>query len=67
MDSSLKKGVLNFSPRCMSKHVSGDTDVDQTAREDTNISGLSTRRCRHFCSLKTYLLVWAVAGIYDKK
>jgi predicted amidohydrolase len=32
MDSSLTKGVLNFPPRYMPKHVSGDTDVDQTAQ-----------------------------------
>jgi hypothetical protein len=35
MDSSLTKGVMNFPPSYMPKHVSGDTYVDQTAQEKT--------------------------------
>jgi hypothetical protein len=36
IDSSLTKGVLNLPPRDIPKHVSGDTDVNQTAREENN-------------------------------
>jgi hypothetical protein len=39
MDYSLTKGVLNSPPRYMPKHVSGDTDVDQTAREIKKLCG----------------------------
>jgi hypothetical protein len=47
--------------------MSGDTDVYQTVREKKKYAGVSTRSCHHFWYLKTYLLVWAVAGIYDEK
>jgi hypothetical protein len=49
MDSSLTKGVLNFSSCYMPKHVPGDTDVDQTARE---------KKCRCFyAGLSPFLLI----------
>jgi hypothetical protein len=41
MDSSLTKGVLNFPPLYMLKHVSGDTDVDQTAQTKIDHNGAS--------------------------
>jgi hypothetical protein len=36
MVSSLTKGVLNFPPRYMPKHVSGDIDVKTTLRNKKN-------------------------------
>jgi hypothetical protein len=39
MDSSLTKGVLNFPPRYMPKHVSGDTDVDTIVRNIKQLYG----------------------------
>jgi hypothetical protein len=56
--SSLTKGVLNFPPRYMPKHVSGDTDVDTTLRLKNKkkwvfIHGVVAI----FASRKTYLSV----------
>jgi hypothetical protein len=51
MDSSLTKGVLNFPPRYMPKHVSGDTDVNQTAqtkKSTTMVPHIWTRWFHHF-------------------
>jgi hypothetical protein len=39
MDSSLIKRVLNFPPRYMPQHLSGDTDVDKTVREIKQLCG----------------------------
>jgi hypothetical protein len=66
MDSSLTKGVLNFPPRYMLKHVSGDTDVDTTIRNIKQLYGC-LYALSPFLLLKTYLLVWAVVRIYDRK
>jgi hypothetical protein len=67
MDSSLTKGVLNFPPCYMSKHVSGDTDVDTTFRNIKQLYGCLYTALSPFLLVKTYLSVRAVIGIYDKK
>jgi hypothetical protein len=67
MDSSLTKGVLNFPPRYMLKHGSGDTDVDTTVPSITQLYGCLYTALSPFLLLKKYLSVWAVVGIYDRK
>jgi hypothetical protein len=60
MDSSLTKGVLNFPPHYMPKHVSGDTDVDTTVR---NIKKLYYTALSPFFLLKN--IPFGLGGDWD--
>jgi hypothetical protein len=64
---SLTKGVLNFPPRYMPKHVSGDTDVDTTLQNKKIMRVFIHGVVAIFAPKRTYLSVWAVIGIYDRK
>jgi hypothetical protein len=52
MVSSLTKGVLNFPPRYMLKHVSGDTDVDTTLQNIKQLFGCLYTALSPFLLLK---------------
>jgi hypothetical protein len=63
MGSSLTKGVLNFPPRYMPKHVSSDTDVDQTAREIKQLCGCFYTVLSPFLLLKD--IPFGLGGYWD--
>jgi hypothetical protein len=52
MVSSLTKVVLNFPPRYMQKHVSGDTGVDTTVRNIKQLYGCLYTALSPFLLLK---------------
>jgi hypothetical protein len=52
MDSSLTKGLLNFPPRYMPKHVSGDIDVDTTVLNIKQLYGCLYTALSPFLLLK---------------
>jgi hypothetical protein len=63
MDSSLTKGVLNFPPRYMPKHVSGDTDVDTTVRKIKQLCGCFYMALSPFLLLKN--IPFGLGGDWD--